>query len=447
MRLSTIFIFLAIYPASAWCQVSGYVSSTVLSDANPLCNYQELSDQLLQNYLQLEYARAGATCHILMQYAGGLTLFKKFEPRNYLDHTVRIRYMVRPLPPNLSQGISEAVVENPPAELDTTGEDSSHAAAELEQPDSIEEQETPEYDPDTDTLFGAWEFALAAGARHDKAAFRDFDNSGGEFSLGYTFRIFDDLSLRLSNVISMRKYPHVEELSNVTENVLLRLECIPKNPLQWGVQCSAGLKFYIKSSYDTARYEPQQTYTYLPGKGKLGGIIKQPSGKLVLLDASATKSSQTTAQADLRYEMDKVHYTISLRYRYNPISTARRIVQNRSASLLTDDLYNEYFSHEGFEGALQVEGSFFWEIKAALNGEFQQKKYSTPAITLVYDELSDHRTDLFSTIGLQLSKSIAVFQNHDFDISFGVAVVRNQSNDEYNNYTGSHFSFGIGYEF
>jgi hypothetical protein len=454
MRFRAILTMTLTTPVILFGQMSGYVSVSGSQDANPLCNYQQLSDRLFQSYLLLNLSSAGSTTHLRVQYEGGMTLFNQFELRNYLDHTLRARFLYRPSPSGPSIAAPGLSDTRAPSLLDEGEEqetDSMDAAA-----DSLEEEanysqgsasdeQTP-FDPDSDTLAGVWETALSLGARHNKDAFADFNNVGGDFTFGYTFDAFRGLRFQIVNRLTIRSYPGVEELSNWTENLSLLAAGTPGSQFHWSIEAVAGWKMYIRDQYDSTKYEPVKTYSYAPGKGKLGGIIKVPSGKVILLDASAKNTAQLTAELQLGYRSEPFHSLLKIRYRYNPSPGSRTIVQNQSASLLTDDLYNEYFSYGGPEGELQLGTNLIWDIRVNILGEIHDKKYSVPAMMVTGDELPELRRDMTTRLGIQFSRSITV-GSQSIEVSLMSSFVQNQTNDEYNNFTGTQIGLGLGYGF
>ena len=81
---------LGIQPGSA--QVSGYLSASYGYHSNPLANYEQGADRLVQNYLELAYERASGFSTFRAGYTGGLTLFSSLSDRTYYEQGLGLTY-------------------------------------------------------------------------------------------------------------------------------------------------------------------------------------------------------------------------------------------------------------------------------------------------------------------------------------------------------------------
>jgi len=166
-----------------------------------------------------------------------------------------------------------------------------------------------------------------------------------------------------------------------------------------------------------------------------------------LLDAQSTSTSQLTALLFTGWDWQKTHVVLSASYRYNPKNNARRLAQDSTASILTDDLYNDYYSYSGGDVQLSVSQTLMYNVNLAAAVELSQRRFGTKALTLFGEELSKKRAELNTDMSVTLSKGIGVAESVSCDISLIVEYMRSQSNDEYNDFSGTSISLSIGIGF
>jgi hypothetical protein len=455
--LFVVFLFL-IARAELSAQLSAYGSASYGYDQNPLSNYEKSSDQIQQNYLALNYLKEYDLSAFTLNYTSGLVLFNHFQERNYLEHSATGRYSFR-FVKNSAERISPLLsVETKPtaeqstapqhssvesdAENDSTAEQDSSDIAQADEDSTSNDEAMPEDNDSTDTYL---DLALGIAARHDKIAYEEFDNVGAEAAASYRFIASENYFMRLTNSIGLRNYTNVAELSGITE--VLTLQYAPKNQqlLSCGVLFSGGIKYYTRTQYDTARFETKRTMIQKSvGKGKLGGIIMQPSGKRILINPQKNYTTQFALGTYANKEWTATEFESHILYRYNPSSNARYLAQRSSASMLTGDLYNDYFSYQGFELEFRITQKFPLALQAAIDVELQQKKFSVQALTLDGDETGNKRKDLRYIITMMLSRSFALSEGVSTDVTLTVDGLRNKSNDEYNDFSSNSISLAVG---
>jgi hypothetical protein len=89
----------------------------------------------------------------------------------------------------------------------------------------------------------------------------------------------------------------------------------------------------------------------------------------------------------------------------------------------------------------------FANIQSVFGYEFQHKRFGIPALDLDGNEIDPMRTDIRSSLELYLSRYFDLAGGIGLDISLGLEIARNQSNDHYNDFSAYGLSLGIGVGF
>lgn len=393
-RLFLIIIIISYAINSGFAQLSLYNSLSYGYYKNPLYNYQELPDQLKQTYTEINYTKQYQASRLNFIYVGGMVLFNLFQERNYYEHNLSSSY-------NFVFGRDESL-----------------------------------------------DFTLAVGGRHDKEIFKDFNNFGVNLYSSYRFMINDDYFLKISNSFGYRAYSNITVLSNITDVLSFQIENKFNESFNYGLNVTGGFKYYSESIYDTSKFEVARSFTTkFSGKGKTGAKITVPSDKWIL----TTPQSNGTAQFIVDIFMKTYWGTNSLQanflYRYNPNTLVRYLAQYANTTFLTEDIYNDYFSYEGFEVQTRLIQKIFYDIEIRLDLAIQQKKYGAPALALVGTQVADQRLDLRTFSEAYISKYFNLSDNLGLGLALSSGFVRNQSNDAYNDFSSYYISFSIGLGF
>lgn len=409
-------------------QFSGFISATSGYHQNPLYNYEQASDQLKQTYLELNYARDFDASALKFSYISALMIFNKLTDRNYYEHNFLAQYNIafRPNPPKMA-GLSENEEDN-----------------EEQAEDELEETEQSSKDSTGSFL----DVSLKVGARHDKSAFKEFDNIGSSLSASYRLPIGETFFLRISNTLDYRRYAYLDELSNITDAFAIQFAVVPHESFMCGLRSSVGLKHFTSSLYDTARFESQRTYVLKPtGKGKPGAKIKVPSDKQILVNSESDNITQLAVGTFIQTAWSDGMAGVEFLFRRNPGLPSRYLAQYANTSILSEDIYNDHFSYEGPEVEVRIKQALPFGLQSILALEHQRKKFGAPAVNLAGDRIADRRLDSRSRIELYLSKYIELSESLGLDIALGSEIMRNQSNDDYNDCSLHHISlsFGIGF--
>jgi hypothetical protein len=394
-------------------QWSGYGSLTYALESNALYNFQSAHDQLRQAYVQALYQLPGGTSLFEAFYTGGLTMYRALSERNYLDHSLNARYTVR------------------------------YAAPRTKTTEDDDEEDPPAFDPMGDAAASYLVILIKPGARHDKEIFRDFNTTGLDGSAAYHTNVAGSIRGRGEAAIALRSYPNVPELSNVTWALSAGLESSVEAGWKLGGTIQYGMKAYNKSEIDTAAF----TTTTGSGKGK-GNSGNSGSGnsskKRTLLSATSPKTSQMAVEAFTEHAFGESTVRASVCGRLNPINRPRRIGQDSSGSLLTDDLYNEQYGYQGYEGGVQFTTPLFAGIVSTFGLKHENKSFGTPALDVDGNQTAGTREDLRTGFELSFTRSIAISGSFALELSLGYHATRNQSNDQYNDFSGSGVSISIG---
>jgi hypothetical protein len=393
-------------------QWSGYGSLTYSVESNALYNYQSVDDQLRQAYVQALFQRPGEESLFEVFYTGGLTTFRTLEERNYLDHSANARYTIR-LPASTLQ----------------RGED--------------DEEESPTFDPAGDTTASYLVLVLKPGARHNREIFRDFNTTGLDAAATYWTNCSNSLKGRGEAAIAFRSYPNVPELSNLTWAFTVDLRSSTWDKWKFGSGLQYGMKSYNKNQIDTAAFETMMGSGKRKGNSGNSGSGSS-SKKRILLSATSPRTSQLVLEVFTERLLGEATVRAEVRGRWNPINHARRIGQDAAGSLLTDDLYNEQYGYEGYEVDVQYTTPLFAEITGSLGMRHENKSFGTPALDVNGNQTAETRKDLRTEFEMSFSRSVPLSESFALELSLGIHTMRNQSNDQYNDFSGSGASITIG---
>lgn len=413
--------------SAARSEASGYVSATYGFHENPLYNYEKLSDQIRQSYAELHYDHTYDASRFGLSYVGGLMLFNRFSERNYYEHNLRSTYSHafrprRPVPGRLPQGasgVAEPTTPEGPGAV-PSGEDSSGSFLEL---------------------------GLKLGARHDKTAHRDFDNVGSAAASSYRLAIGRRFHLRASNTLDYRRYVYLAELTNLSDVVTLQAGVTLHPAVTFGVRVSGGLKHYTSSLYDTLRFEDARSYRSVRGKGKGGALLQVPSSKQLLLNADSDNIRQFSMETFLSARWTGGSSDLTCTVRHNPGLPSRYLAQYANTSILSEDIYLDHFAYEGPEAQLRVAQRLPCGVQSIVTVRHQRKRFGAPAVSLVGDQVAINRIDVRSGVEFYVSRYCQLLPGLGMDLAVGGELIRNQSNDVYNDYSHRQVSVSLGIGF
>lgn len=412
----------AVGASRSGAQLSGFMSASYGYHRNPLYNYEMIPDQLRQSYLELTYAYPVGNGGLSAGYVGGLMIFNTFTDRNYYEHNGRLTYQ---------QAFGN--VPRPPRVTVPKGEE--------------EEEEQEEEVVDRDSVRSYLDVAARIGGRHDKAVFREFDNIGTSLAAGYRFRI-GSLFMRIHNEFGMRSYSNLSELSNISDVLTVQLGRFSPGGLTAGVLVGGGIKHFTNDVYDTTRFESKRTYVEKDnGKGKGGAKLVEPSDKDILVNASTTTASQLSGGVFAGASWSAGSVMMELLYRYNTGSGTRYLAQYANTSMLNEDIYNDFFSYDGPSGRMVYRQSLPFGLQSIVTLEATRKRFSAPALSLNGDQIAGNRIDLQGSVELWLSRYVELPGGLGLDVAVSAGTVRNQSNDDYNDFSLTQFSVSIGVGF
>ena len=427
MKHSLIIMFcaLVVVPVpAAFCQVSGFGSLAYGYHESPLNNYENIPDRLTQGYIELNALRESPQTRLGLGYVGGYTGFETFNDRNYYEHS---------LTGSITTTLNKRVMSRPSTPVrvsdDTTGEDQ-------------------ESTPATDFTINSLLFALKASARHDKLEHRDFDNYAGELLVAYKPAIGRNARLSVTNTAGYRNYTRLPELSNITESLAARLGRRVGGTLEFGIQATGGLKYYTSAVYDTALFESQRTYVQqASGKGKGGAKLLVPSSKQILISPGTSRSFQISPGVYLTETWSQGSFQSEILYRNNLGTATRYLAQYVNTTFLSEDIYNDHFSYGGPGIRMLYRQQLPWGFRSSLNVEGDRKEFSAPALDLEGAQIADRRLDNRVFAEWELSHSIHLSGNLDLDVTVTTSYIRNQSNDNYNDFSAFSVatSMGIGF--
>jgi hypothetical protein len=384
-------------PAGA--QLSGFLSATRGYHNNPLYNFEGVGDQVLQSYAELTYTADDPGTRVKIGYVSGLMIFNAFTDRNYYEHTLTGSYAILPAP---------------------TADAAAAPAVEL---------------------------IGKLAARHDKQAFREFDNFGAGVVGSYRTSVGSGLELAVSDDVGYRAYRFLSPLSNITNQLTTELGT-GGGLLRGGVRTGMGVKHFTETIYDTARFETRRTFVVKPGgHGKPGGDVIVPSDKQLLLNPETSTIVQWTAGLFGTLHLPHGMVEAEMLYRVNPGQPTRYLAQYANTSMLNEDIYNDHLSYEGPEVSITVRTALPGGLQATLTTTYQRKVFGAPALNLLGEEQGDHRTDYRPSAEIYLSRYVDLTDDLGLDIACSGTLLRNMSNDDYNDYSLFQAGLSLGFGF
>jgi hypothetical protein len=411
-----IVVIVAATAGETFAQVNGFLSGSYGYHNNPLYNYEAIGDQITQGYVELNYEPGPLS----VAYLGGLMMFNGFTDRNYYEHTGRIGY---------HQAFSG--LKAPGRAEDGDGEEGG-------------DDEGAE---DRDSLKSYLDLSLRLAARHDKTAYQEFDNTGTGLTGSYRFNV-GSVFIRLHNDCSYRSYAYIEELSNVSDVLSFQIGRYSAHGPSFGIIGQAGLKYFTTDQFDTTRFESTRTYVEKGnGKGKAGAKLMVPSEKSILVNSSTTTVSQIGGGMFAGVTWTSGALNGEVLYRRSIGAGSRYLAQYANTSMLNEDIYNDFFSYDGPSSRLSLRQSLPLGLRATVNVEWLRKRFSAPALNLNGDTIAENRVDMHSAVDLWLSRYFELGRGIGLEVALSIAGARNQSNDDYNDYSINQAGVTLGVGF
>lgn len=409
VRNSAIPVLVLLAVSGGNAQVSGYASATYGYHSNPLSNYLGASDQTLEGYCQLDYLGSSPSSDFKVGYVGGLMVFQDLAPRTYYEHRASIGF-----------------VRRYPYATEQAGE---------------EEEEAP-------FRGNSFEFGGRLGARHDRVEYVQFDNWGADISGIYTWGAGTPSPVVLSNQTDLRRYANVPELDNLTTLFSLRLGL--GGSATYSLLGGAGVKHYITSEVDTSVFQTVSSGSSNgAGKGRGKGIFAGTGNgkKDILVNASAVNTIQLNIGVAAAWQWEGGSLQSEALYRMDPGSSTRVLAQYANSTMLSEDLYNDFFSHAGPEIKLTFRQKLPPGWILSIDALAQRRKFLSPAFTIDGVQFASSRIDLHGGVELSLTRSVPLGESLSIDIGLTGGVLRNQSNDAYNDFSAYHYGVVAGMGF
>ncbi len=406
-----------LFPAIATAQLSGYLSTSYGFNGNPLYNYEQTSDQISQSYIELHHESDFDYSSLDFGYTGGLMLYNHLADRNFYEHSLSGRWNV--------------VV-----------------------------REDDEDDGKVDSAGAYLASELKFTGRYDKSAFEVYDNGSGGLNVSYRTMVDNPMFMRFTNKAEYRSYTLVPELSNITDILAVSLGSRRRDRVSFEFVGSIGLKHYTTTLTDTSTYTtitPTGSGTgsgngHGHGKGNgvgNGGSTTAPGfvkNQHLYVTAESNTSWQYAIGGLIEKQWEKSSLQVGLVYRSNP-TTVRYVAQYVNTSTLSEDIYNDHFAYEGPEAGAKFTQAFPFRINSTFQLQLASRTYSAPALSLDGVQTADKRKDTQVAFEVTFSKPFTLFGGVDLELNLTGAVARNQSNDEYNNYSASAVALGVGIGF
>jgi hypothetical protein len=422
-RIASAILLISLPSSLGLAQLSGFVSGTYGYQSNPLYNFEQTSDQVRSTYLEVEYSAE----QFRALYAGGLTLFHDLTERNFLDHRLLLSLSFSPNPQSTSAGTD---------------------SIEDEHPEGIHEDSVP-VTPDSLGRFGAITARFAS--RHDKSVFREYDNAAATLSGSLRWGIESGWHIRLVPEAEYRVYPYTEELSNASGLLTTEVGFGESQGLSGGLRALTGVKHFTVAAFDSAQFESVPTYVTVtkPGSGKGGAkiTVKESSGKKILSNADIRTTSQFAGSGFVTYAWRAGSLVAEMLYRKNLSGAARILARTPESATINEDIYNDFFSYNGPEASLTFRQTLPGSAQGLVSLSYLRKKYGAPAFDGQGAEIAGARVDRRRGIEFYLSRYVVLSPRFGLDVALSGSIVRNESNDTYNDYSARSIGFSLGFGF
>lgn len=420
--LSVLLSLHCIFLSHVQAQISAWGSQSYGYSTNPLRTFAESGDRVAQSFIQLGYNNEYISSSPSLVYTGGLVLFDNFNRRDYYEQSLRgsvyLRFGAATLPHEIIS--------------DTT--------------DSSEDE--GESLPYADTLRPYLILAVKGTSRHDRDTVKAYDNQDVIVSGLYRSYLSHSSRLKISNDAEYRNYSFIHELSNVTNSTIAALEFDAGKSLTFGTLAGLSLKYYSSPTYDTSTFEPKRTFIpKATGKGKGGGLINNPHTKQILINPTTQRAVQIFAGFSTRGQWTTGSLTADLVYRINPGPTPRYLAQYASFSTIREDIYGDYMEYHGPECRIIYKQDLLFHLRSSISIETRSSTFSVPGLDLDGNQTASARKDLRSSVDLSLSRYFDLGSGFGIEIGTNGSILRNQSNDEYNDYALYEVSFEVGIGF
>jgi hypothetical protein len=411
---------LCLVAANSYAQLSGYASASYGYHSNPLYNSESLGDQLLQGYIEIQHRTDWSRSFLNVGYVGGLMLFKRIADRTYYEHNIQTHV-------GIAMGLPQ------PAKPE--GEESSDE----------ESGEEGDEETDRDSTGSYLDFGTLVGARHDKKVYREFNNLGVELWGTWRFHLGTVLIGRVTDRAGYRSYTSLSDLSNLTNQLLFEVGTYTPHGLSYGGLLGFGLKYFTKATYDTSLFaSTEEIATKSQGKGKGGAKLVTSNGKKVLANGTKDLSPQLSIGAYVTTQWASGSMRGEAGFRNNLGTTSRYLAQYANTTILNEDIYNDHFNYEGPEAKLSVQQRTPGNLEVHLTALLQRKSFSAPALALDGTQMADNRIDLHGSVELEVTRYIQITEQLGLSVGINAGVVRNQSNDDYNDFTVHSIALSIG---
>lgn len=451
--IAYLFIIISFVSISkSYAQVEGYGSISIGYDKNPLYNYQSLSDQIKQSYLELKYSKDFSKSVFTTSYISGLTLFNQISDRNYYEHSLNMSYQIKFLkdievlqprnPIQLNKLVKEDSVDstkyNISDSLETVSDDSLNTtnsdSLEIKQQE-LSEENNSESDEQENPVFNSLTFGLKIGARHNKEVFDDYNNFGLEFLTSYKNVSNPSYPYELKNVFGFRNYLNISGLSNITDILSFDIRKVTEGGFSIGINCSAGMQYYTQTIFDTTQVITKRKNP------------RKPPSVQISLTPKSNGTYQLTTGLLVSQNWNSTNVELNILYRYNFKSGVRYLAAAVNTIYLSEDIYNDFFTYQGLGGKFKIIQKLPFDIQLSIATEIQSKRFTIPALNLLNQQIDPQRKDIQSNGEASISKYFEVGKRMVLDLTFTLGLMRNESNDTYNDCSSYNVSFGFGLGF
>jgi hypothetical protein len=134
-------------------------------------------------------------------------------------------------------------------------------------------------------------------------------------------------------------------------------------------------------------------------------------------------------------------------YRINSKAATRYLAQSTTASTNSEDIYNDHFAYQGPEVGMQFTQKLPWDVRAVVAAAYQSKKFGAPAYDISGNIVADRRRDRHTIVEFTVTKPFDIGGGLQVELMLECGALRNQSNDNYSDYSTRSIAVALGMGF
>jgi hypothetical protein len=384
--LPPLVFLLLLFPLKLSAQFSLSTGLDMSFNDNINSNYQSLSDEVSELFLDGSYDFSSKYRNLELYYEGSLSYFNRNVSRTYHEHSAGLNYsnsFGKNSNSSLSLGASYRISLN---RDDYSYLDYSKASA--------------------------------------FAKFKTYVSKRVQWQIGYVFDYFN--------------YNEISDLNDVQNYVYTSFTGFLPSRTSLGIETGFGMKNYVNS------FSAVTNTTGINGMGGMDFMGGNGSGMGgYRMGSSSTGTDRNVMKLDITGKIsqsifDRTGLSFTAGYSKNLKSDERFLISGNVTG--SNNVFDDEYSFEGPFVESSLTQRFPWNVAAVISAGYQNRIYvDRPAYDLNENILSNERTDKVFTASLQITRN---FRN--FGISLVYSHINNSTNDAYYNFENNIISLELG---